>query len=157
MPKPNESLTLKLSRARESVIRYFRPSFNQHGLTEQQWRVIFGTSRVHNQSSDRGKQLSDNAQTGLSKLEFSPTTPHVVLVSYDQMRRWPGDSRCSIRGEHANITSILDLTELGGQVKSVQLVSPGWLNGTGDLRMEMLLEVAQSQDGTSLRYTPQDG
>ncbi|QZD73327.1 homoprotocatechuate degradation operon regulator HpaR [Pseudomonas sp. 3-2] len=40
MPKPNELLTLKLSHARESVMRYFRPSLNHHGLTEQQWRVI---------------------------------------------------------------------------------------------------------------------
>jgi hypothetical protein len=55
------------------------------------------------------------------------------------------------------LTSILDLTELGVQVKSVQLVSPGWLNGTGDWRMEKLLEVAQSQDGTSRRFTLQDG
>jgi hypothetical protein len=55
------------------------------------------------------------------------------------------------------LTSILDLTDLGVLVKSIQLVSPGWLNGTGDWRMEKLLEVTQSQDGTSLRYTLQDG
>lgn len=29
-----------LLRARESVMRYFRPSLKAHGLTEQQWRVI---------------------------------------------------------------------------------------------------------------------
>lgn len=29
-----------LLRARESVMRYFRPALKQHGLTEQQWRVI---------------------------------------------------------------------------------------------------------------------
>ncbi|WLI13889.1 MULTISPECIES: hypothetical protein [Pseudomonas] len=55
------------------------------------------------------------------------------------------------------LTSILELTEAGVQVRSVQLVSPGWLNGTGDWRMDTLLEVAQSQDGTSLRYTLHDG
>lgn len=55
------------------------------------------------------------------------------------------------------LTSILELSEIGVQVKSVQLVSPGWLNGAGDWRMDMLLEVARSQDGTSLRYTLQDG
>ena len=55
------------------------------------------------------------------------------------------------------LTSILELTEKGVQVKSVQLVSPGWLNGTGDWHMERLLEVAQSQDGTSLRFTVQEG
>jgi len=55
------------------------------------------------------------------------------------------------------LTSILELAEIGVQVTSVQLVSPGWLNGAGDWRMERLLEVARSQDGTSLRYTLQDG
>lgn len=53
------------------------------------------------------------------------------------------------------LTSLLDLAEKGVYVKSVQLVSPGWLNGFGDWRMETLLEVAQSQNGTSLRYTLQ--
>lgn len=55
------------------------------------------------------------------------------------------------------LTSLLELTEKGVQVKSVHLVSPGWLNGAGDWRMEKLLEVARSQDGTSLRYTLKDG
>ncbi|MBD0683530.1 MULTISPECIES: hypothetical protein [unclassified Pseudomonas] len=55
------------------------------------------------------------------------------------------------------LTSLLELTEIGVQVKSVHLVSPGWLNGAGDWRMEMLLKVARSQDGTSLRYTLEDG
>ena len=55
------------------------------------------------------------------------------------------------------LSSILELSEIGVQVKSVQLVSPGWLNGDGDWRMDMLREVARSRDGTSLRYTLQDG
>ncbi|MBK5354402.1 homoprotocatechuate degradation operon regulator HpaR [Pseudomonas sp. TH41] len=40
MPKPRESLTLTLLQAREAAMGFFRPSLNQHGLTEQQWRVI---------------------------------------------------------------------------------------------------------------------
>lgn len=40
MPKPRQSLTLTLFQARESAMGFFRPSLNQHGLTEQQWRVI---------------------------------------------------------------------------------------------------------------------
>ncbi|MHA6232990.1 hypothetical protein [Pseudomonas fluorescens group sp. PF-69] len=55
------------------------------------------------------------------------------------------------------LTSLLELTEVGVKVKSVKLVSPGWLNGSGDWRMERLLEVARSQDGASLRYTLIDG
>lgn len=40
MPTPRQSLTLTLLQAREAAMRYFRPSLNKHGLTEQQWRVI---------------------------------------------------------------------------------------------------------------------
>ncbi|WP_434573669.1 homoprotocatechuate degradation operon regulator HpaR [Pseudomonas sp. Z1-29] len=40
MPKPRQSLTLTLLQAREAAMAFFRPSLNQHGLTEQQWRVI---------------------------------------------------------------------------------------------------------------------
>ena len=38
--RPRQSLTLTLLQAREAAMRFFRPSLNEHGLTEQQWRVI---------------------------------------------------------------------------------------------------------------------
>jgi homoprotocatechuate degradation regulator HpaR len=34
------SLTLTLLQAREAAMSFFRPLLNQHGLTEQQWRII---------------------------------------------------------------------------------------------------------------------
>ena len=40
MSRPRQSLTLTLLQAREAAMGFFRPSLNQHGLTEQQWRVI---------------------------------------------------------------------------------------------------------------------
>lgn len=40
MLTPRPSLTLTLLQAREAAMSFFRPSLNQHGLTEQQWRVI---------------------------------------------------------------------------------------------------------------------
>lgn len=40
MLQPRQSLTLTLLQAREAAMGFFRPSLNQHGLTEQQWRVI---------------------------------------------------------------------------------------------------------------------
>ncbi|MGE1153954.1 homoprotocatechuate degradation operon regulator HpaR [Pseudomonas kitaguniensis] len=40
MTKPRPSLTLNLLQAREVAMSFFRPSLNEHGLTEQQWRVI---------------------------------------------------------------------------------------------------------------------
>lgn len=40
MLTPRQSLTLNLLQAREAAMRFFRPSLNEHGLTEQQWRII---------------------------------------------------------------------------------------------------------------------
>src|SRR5579883_1276119 len=36
----SQSLPMLLLRAREAVMRYFRPSLLEHGVTEQQWRVL---------------------------------------------------------------------------------------------------------------------
>jgi homoprotocatechuate degradation regulator HpaR len=38
--KFDQSLPMALLRARELTMGYFRPMLNEHGLTEQQWRVI---------------------------------------------------------------------------------------------------------------------
>lgn len=40
MTKIRPSITLALLEARESFMTYFRPSLQEVGLTEQQWRVI---------------------------------------------------------------------------------------------------------------------
>jgi homoprotocatechuate degradation regulator HpaR len=36
----SQSLPMALLRAREAVMRRFRPGLRQHGVTEQQWRVL---------------------------------------------------------------------------------------------------------------------
>ena len=36
----SSSLPMLLLRAREAVMRQFRPSLREHGLTEQQWRIL---------------------------------------------------------------------------------------------------------------------
>src|ERR1700730_12265824 len=36
----SRSLPMSLLRAREAVMRQFRPSLRQHGLTEQPWRIL---------------------------------------------------------------------------------------------------------------------
>lgn len=40
MTAPRPSLTLTLLQAREAAMGFFRPSLNERGLTEQQWRII---------------------------------------------------------------------------------------------------------------------
>src|SRR3954462_9270916 len=36
----SRSLPMSLLRAREAVMRQFRPSLRNHGLTDQQWRIL---------------------------------------------------------------------------------------------------------------------
>jgi homoprotocatechuate degradation regulator HpaR len=40
LPDFSHSLPMALLRGREAVMRYFRPSLRERGLTEQQWRVL---------------------------------------------------------------------------------------------------------------------
>jgi homoprotocatechuate degradation regulator HpaR len=40
------SLPMALLRAREAVMRQFRPSLRSHGLTEQQWRILRALAAV---------------------------------------------------------------------------------------------------------------
>ena len=42
----SRSLPMSLLRAREAVMRRFRPSLRNHGLTEQQWRILRALSAV---------------------------------------------------------------------------------------------------------------
>src|SRR3954452_13897537 len=42
----SQSLPMALLRAREAVMRQFRPSLRQHGLTEQQWRILRALTAV---------------------------------------------------------------------------------------------------------------
>jgi homoprotocatechuate degradation regulator HpaR len=42
----SRSLPMSLLRAREAVMRQFRPSLRDHGLTEQQWRILRALTAV---------------------------------------------------------------------------------------------------------------
>src|SRR6516165_10200848 len=42
----SSSLPMLLLRAREAVMRQFRPSLREHGLTEQQWRILRALAAV---------------------------------------------------------------------------------------------------------------
>jgi homoprotocatechuate degradation regulator HpaR len=42
----SKSLPMALLRAREAVMKQFRPSLRRHGLTEQQWRILRALSDV---------------------------------------------------------------------------------------------------------------
>jgi homoprotocatechuate degradation regulator HpaR len=42
----SRSLPMSLLRAREAVMRHFRASLRDHGLTEQQWRILRALSSI---------------------------------------------------------------------------------------------------------------
>src|SRR4051794_647041 len=42
----SRSLPMSLLRAREAVMRHFRPSLRRHALTEQQWRILRALAAV---------------------------------------------------------------------------------------------------------------
>src|SRR5580698_4948648 len=42
----SKSLPMSLLRAREAVMKQFRPSLRRHGLTEQQWRILRALAAV---------------------------------------------------------------------------------------------------------------
>ncbi len=42
----SKSLPMALLRAREAVMKQFRPSLRRHGLTEQQWRILRALAAV---------------------------------------------------------------------------------------------------------------
>src|SRR3954462_15146032 len=42
----SRSLPMSLLRAREAVMRQFRPSLREHGLTEEQWRILRALASV---------------------------------------------------------------------------------------------------------------
>lgn len=43
----SRSLPMLLLRGREAVMRHFRPSLREHGVTEQQWRVLRALNSVY--------------------------------------------------------------------------------------------------------------
>jgi homoprotocatechuate degradation regulator HpaR len=53
----SRSLPMSLLRAREAVMRQFRPSLREHGLTEQQWRILRALAAID------GAEVTELART----------------------------------------------------------------------------------------------
>lgn len=90
MAKPTPSLTVALLQARESAMGFFRPHLNQHGLTEQQWRVIRILKQVPEHQLE-SHELADIACI----LRPSLTGVLVRLEKAGYVKRWkpPTDQR----------------------------------------------------------------
>jgi homoprotocatechuate degradation regulator HpaR len=62
----SRSLPMALLRARESVMARFRPMLRQHGITEQQWRVLRALHSAHEALS--ASQLAERTLLSLPSL-----------------------------------------------------------------------------------------
>ena len=70
------SLPMALLLARESTMRRFRPLLAEHGLTEQQWRVLRALA-----SADEPIEVSETSSTTTSTTSTAPSTvSHTWLV-----------------------------------------------------------------------------
>ncbi|MCE9664707.1 homoprotocatechuate degradation operon regulator HpaR [Halomonas sp. M5N1S17] len=100
MSRPTPSLTLALLQAREAAMGYFRPLLNEHGLTEQQWRVI----RILKQSPEATLESRELAEQACI-LRPSLTGVLVRLERDGYVRRW--------KPEHDQRRLCVTLTEQG--------------------------------------------
>ncbi|MEM8902527.1 MAG: homoprotocatechuate degradation operon regulator HpaR [Actinomycetota bacterium] len=91
LPDYSASLPLALMRARESVMRHFRPVLDDHELTEQQWRVLRALD-----AADEGLEVGDLAERtfllGPSLSRMLATLERRGLVERHAV---PGDQRRS--------------------------------------------------------------
>ena len=91
LPDYSASLPLALMRARESVMRHFRPVLADHELTEQQWRVLRALD-----ASDDGLEVGDLAdRTFLLGPSLSRMLTALEGRELVGRHRVPGDQRRS--------------------------------------------------------------
>src|SRR5690242_11255098 len=65
----SQSLPMSLLRAREAVMRRFRPVLRQHGLTEQQWRILRALAAV---------EAADLSELARSAFLLSPSLSRIL-------------------------------------------------------------------------------
>src|SRR5258708_36567046 len=75
----SRSLPMSLLRAREAVMRQVRPSLRNHGLTEQQWRLLRGLTAG---GADEGRGPARGAsplRPTLARILRRPEARHLTL------------------------------------------------------------------------------
>ena len=91
LPDYSASLPLALMRARESVMRHFRPVLADHELTEQQWRVLRALD-----AADEGLEVGELAErTFLLGPSLSRMLATLEARGVVGRHRVPGDQRRS--------------------------------------------------------------
>lgn len=120
MRKFDDSIPLKLLKAREATMSFFRPILQEIGLTEQQWRVIRALNEYEELES---KQLADLCcilspsltgiltrleQQGFIKRRKSTEDQRRILISLtDQSKDMFASVSPRLEGRYAEMTSQL--------------------------------------------------
>ena len=69
---------MSLLRAREAVMRQFRPSLRNHGLTEQQWRILRALASWLTPSKSRNSPGSRFCWAQLSRILRDLEARHLI-------------------------------------------------------------------------------
>jgi homoprotocatechuate degradation regulator HpaR len=85
----SRSLPMSLLRAREAVMRHFRPSLRRHGLTEQQWRILRALASVDTIEVTGLARMAFLLGPSLSRILRDLEARHLVerRVAKDDLRR----------------------------------------------------------------------
>lgn len=104
MRKYENSLPLKLLKAREATMSFFRPMLQEHSITEQQWRVL----RVLNDHEEiETKQLAETCCI------LSPSLTGIIQrleqQKFIQRRKSPDDHRRTLISATEKSRNLLEL------------------------------------------------
>jgi homoprotocatechuate degradation regulator HpaR len=92
----SQSLPMSLLRAREAVMRQFRPVLRQHGLTEQQWRILRALAAV---------DAADVSELARSAFLLSPSLSRILR---DLEARQLIERKTAEADQRRNLVSISD-------------------------------------------------
>jgi homoprotocatechuate degradation regulator HpaR len=87
----NQSLPMMLMRARETVMRLFRPHLHKHGLTDQQWRILRALAE-----DDRVELLELSQRCMIQPPSLSRTVPALTERGLVRREDHPTDRRRSL-------------------------------------------------------------
>jgi homoprotocatechuate degradation regulator HpaR len=74
----SRSLPMSLLRAREAVMRHFRPSLRHHGLTEQQWRILRALASIDTVEVTELARMAFLLGPSLSRILRDLETRHLI-------------------------------------------------------------------------------
>lgn len=99
MTVSNEYLPLLLLKARENSIAYVRPVLTEHGLTEQQWRVIRSLQREGDMNAQDLAAESCILSPSLSRILNRLETEKIIVKKVDSNDQRALNIRLSAKGK----------------------------------------------------------